>query len=1056
MSDLQNGTEQPLTVFAPGPLDPLAARADGRSLSPIEWCVMMSIADRLFEVNERGIPEPNLVASYVVSGNGTLYRFQIQPERRFHNGDEVTADDVIQSLTAAALVHPEATRILDLTDMTVQRGTVVGNSMRRISRYRFEVQLRDRYEGFLHYLALPVNSIQSKRAIENPEESSNGFSGPYRILTRDPARWELRIDQGHPAARVRSFQRVVIEVPPGGDASLATMRQAAATGDPRPTGEALKKSPCILLFAEPIPMRIRPSNLFKESTLKLPGERLYYLHAASDAPQTDHVARTIRSVVDDTAVQRSFFGLRPATFVPAVFPTGPGPRDRASAVKKPMPTSGFVIAVEGDSLPQEFLEAVESECRSRRVRVRFVRDARGGDEAPAPGEVHGYLRSLFVGNSLDEIGFFRRVLEETPPGCRQPGKSLLASVGAAARTAHRNARSSAIRRLAEEFAAEMGVFPMFQATAGMLADPGIDRESLAASGAGFTSFVSVQKRTARFDHAELNRAMLTALGAATQMFAHDVRRPFSMVRILLDMIRNAGSLPEIKEVSVRMLPEIERALGAVNGMIQDILEIGTAHEPIREVVPVETVLGAALREVFETRTGSDVRFTYAFTHTRPLHASQHQVHRVFANILSNAADAMKNQGTISFETQDAVAGGQPFVRVCIANTGPTIDPADLPRIFDAFYSRGKRSGTGLGLAITKKIIETHEGRIWCISEKDRGVQFLFTLPAHESEAEPLPAPPAHSRQIEEDYHQRTALSLGEDERRAIDREKQLAAGLAAFRQAHGRPLRLWVIDDETVYVEGVRNLIKDAFWYEDHVEIVSLRDAAEALAALDEGAPDACICDIDLGPASPDGFAVTDEMRRRGARAVIYIHSNRSVGADYRHAIEVGADAFLPKPLSRPHLLRLLDETTRESMKTREGRELKPERDEEPARRERQALLVVVDDEIFMRKAWTSGVPDASVLAYRGPSEFWASRPGSGIDWGAIDCIITDYHFGPDEREPVEEFLRKLKDSEYGGPVVLSSDTVAVEAISDLIDLRIDKRPIPWRELRGMLEGNTR
>ena len=1059
-----------LHILASGPLDGIDLCSAREPLSPIAWCVLVSISDRLFELNERGAPDPNLISSYAVSGNGTIYRFQIQSERRFHNGDEVTSDDVMESLATAAAAHPEGSRLLDLLEHPAARGATVGSGLRRISRYRFEVQLRDRCDDFLHYLALPFNSIRSRRAAAG---SLDGFSGPYRVERSDPMEWELSLESDHPAARPRSFGRILVHGPTPAGAPLDVAGHAQGGPAPMFAESFPPHDPTVVVFGEPFPTPPKSPGGFTERLARLPGERLFYLRLRPDISPTDNPVRTLRQACDAAGLKKAFFGLKPPTFISAL---SASPADRTSSVPRSRGIPAFTVAFDEGSLRADFLDAVASECRARGTTVRFVSRALVPLGAETP-ECHAHLRAIFVGHSVDELGFFQRLAVEPEPAGRAAGRSFPAALVAARRASSRPARADAIRQLAAEIGPDLGVVPLFQATVGLLVDRRIDRETL-TSAAGFTSFASLHRRSARFDQAELNQAMLTALGAATQMFAHDVRRPFSMVRILLDMIRHAGSLAEVKEMSVRMLPEVERALGAVDGMIQDILEIGTAREPLREVVPPDGALDAGLREVFETRSHAAVRFTYRLSHTRPFHACQHQVHRVFANILSNAADAMQNQGEIRCETEDVIAGGQPFVRVCIGNTGSYIEPDDLPRIFDAFFSKGKRGGTGLGLAITKKVIEAHEGRIWCVSDRTRGVQFCFTLPAHETGSCPSMVLPSSSREIVEEYQQRTALSLSEDERRALEREKLLAGNLVAFRRAHRRRLRIWVIDDETIYAEGIRNLIKDAPWFEDNVEIVSLREESLVYEALAQGEPDACICDIDLGAESPDGFAVTRELRRRGLRAIIYIHSNRSVPQDYRHAIEVGADAFLPKPMSRPHLVRLLDETIRECATT--PREVESEAPvegpveapveapaeppielpveapielpvEEPVA-EARPLLVVVDDDVFMRKAWVRRVPDARVLAYRGPREFWLNHPADGADLANIDCLITDYHFGAGEAEPVEEFLRKLRATAYRGPVILCSDNCDPTLLTGWIDARMEKRPIPWREIRDMLE----
>jgi hypothetical protein len=68
------------------------------------------------------------------------------------------------------------------------------------------------------------------------------------------------------------------------------------------------------------------------------------------------------------------------------------------------------------------------------------------------------------------------------------------------------------------------------------------------------------------------------------------------------------------------------------------------------------------------------------------------------------------------------------ILVSVRDSGPGIDPKQLDRVFEPFYTT-KTSGVGMGLSICRSIIGAHGGRLWVDAEKGGGAVFQFTLPA---------------------------------------------------------------------------------------------------------------------------------------------------------------------------------------------------------------------------------------------------------------------------------------------------------------------------------------
>ena len=101
----------------------------------------------------------------------------------------------------------------------------------------------------------------------------------------------------------------------------------------------------------------------------------------------------------------------------------------------------------------------------------------------------------------------------------------------------------------------------------------------------------------------------------------------------------------------------------------------------------------------------------------------------FVNIIRNAAEAVEEKGYIRIYAR-SIGSQPPSVLVVVEDNGCGIDEADMPHLFNPFFTK-KKYGTGLGLSQVSKIVEVHQGKIEIISEKDKGTKVCVTLPCDE-------------------------------------------------------------------------------------------------------------------------------------------------------------------------------------------------------------------------------------------------------------------------------------------------------------------------------------
>jgi AhpD family alkylhydroperoxidase len=109
-----------------------------------------------------------------------------------------------------------------------------------------------------------------------------------------------------------------------------------------------------------------------------------------------------------------------------------------------------------------------------------------------------------------------------------------------------------------------------------------------------------------------------------------------------------------------------------------------------------------------------------------------EISQVFMNLLTNAAEAIRDEGTITLRTFERDGD----VHVQVMDTGVGISPRRLDRLFDpGFAKKGLRIKAGLGLFTSFNIVQKHNGRIEVESEVGKGSTFTVVLPIQGEQAQ---------------------------------------------------------------------------------------------------------------------------------------------------------------------------------------------------------------------------------------------------------------------------------------------------------------------------------
>lgn len=227
-------------------------------------------------------------------------------------------------------------------------------------------------------------------------------------------------------------------------------------------------------------------------------------------------------------------------------------------------------------------------------------------------------------------------------------------------------------------------------------------------------------------------ARVATLGELTASIAHEVNQPLAAVvtngeACLRWLGRAVPDIGQARSSVEHMIRNGQRASEVVRRLRALSRKSDPAYAPLSVVDVVNDVAMLIGRELQSHRTTLGVN---APNDLPLVQGDRVQLQQVVMNLLMNGIQAMDGVGDrprrLVVEVVRSAEEPRAVV-MTVSDAGPGIDPANLDRLFSAFFTT-RRDGMGMGLSISRSIVEAHGGRIWADNRPEGGARFHVSLP----------------------------------------------------------------------------------------------------------------------------------------------------------------------------------------------------------------------------------------------------------------------------------------------------------------------------------------
>lgn len=234
----------------------------------------------------------------------------------------------------------------------------------------------------------------------------------------------------------------------------------------------------------------------------------------------------------------------------------------------------------------------------------------------------------------------------------------------------------------------------------------------------------VSERTEKLIESE----KMASIGMLAAGVAHEINTPLRSIEkglVGLETFVNEHIPRQDQKDLAPLMDSIKVGVQRAEGIVTSLNHYSQQDDPFEEKCHVHEIIDNCLM-ILHNKYKYHIEITKKYAHDIPVIAGHEgKLHQVFLNILTNAIQAIEDQGTIGIRT--GLEDGS--LTISFRDNGHGISKANLSRISDPFFTTKEAGqGTGLGLSIAFRIIQDHRGTIHYDSVEGKGTEVTIRLP----------------------------------------------------------------------------------------------------------------------------------------------------------------------------------------------------------------------------------------------------------------------------------------------------------------------------------------